>query len=72
MKKIFIAVVYEEKGKYFPYGIPIKSGQNIKPILEQTNTKAWHLCESRKQMDDMIQNWREQYKANGTYLYKGF
>lgn len=70
MKRIFIAAQTEENGKFYAFVIPIRTGENIKPILERyKNTEVFHLCESRKQADDLVIFWNESYKSNGTYLF---
>lgn len=70
MKKIFLAAVTEENKKYYSFVIPIRTGENIKPILERyKNTPVFHLCESRKQADDLVIFWNKCYKNNGTYLF---
>lgn len=70
MKKIFIAAVTEENEKFCAFVIPIQTGENLKPILERyKNTVIFHLCESRKQADDTVINWNNQYKQNKTYMF---
>jgi len=70
MKTIFIAAVDEWNGKYLAYTLPIKVGQNIKSIWgSQKNAIIFHLCESRKQADDLVIAWNQAYKNNGTYYF---
>lgn len=72
MKKIFIAAIEEENGKYYSFVIPIKTGENIKPILEEyKNVLVMHLCESRKQADDLVTTWNAAYRAYGRYMFEG-
>ena len=70
MKKIYLAAICEENEKYYPFVIPIQAGQNIKPILERyNNCPVFHLCETRKQADDLVISWRAEYKNNGSYMF---
>ena len=70
MKKIFLAAITEENGKNYAFIVPIRTGENIKPILERyKNTPVFHLCESRKQADDLVITWNEAYKNNGSYMF---
>ena len=70
MKSIFLTVVIQENGKNFAFVEVFRCGQNIKPMIERyKNAHIWHLCESRKQADNLAQFWNDCYKNNGTYLY---
>lgn len=70
MKNIFFAAITEENGKFYSFVVPVRTGENIKPILERyKNIPVLHLCESRKQADDLVTDWNEGYKANGKYIF---
>ena len=70
MKKVYIAAITEEDNKNYSFVIPIQAGQNIKPILERyNNCPVFHLCETRKQADDLVILWNKAYKNNGTYMF---
>lgn len=70
MKNIYIVLNQHENNKNFAFVEVMHTGQNIKPILERyKNADIWHLCETRKQADDLAQFWNRCYKNNGTYLF---
>ena len=70
MKNIFVVVVTEEDGKYYAIADTIHTGQNIIPIMQRyKDAVIIHLCETRRQADDLAFAWNNDYKRNGTYLF---
>ena len=70
MKKIFIAAQTVKDEKNYAFVIPIKTGENLNPILSRyANTPVFCLCESRKQADDLVIMWNQSFKSNGTYMF---
>lgn len=69
MKKIYIAIQVEEKGKYYAFAESIRTGENLKPFIERYNANIFHLCESRKQAEELVIRWNATYKANNNYLF---
>lgn len=69
MKKIFVVFVIEESGKYYAYADTIKTGENLIYYIKRAHCIICHLCESRRQADDLANRWNEEYKANDTYMY---
>lgn len=69
MKKIHLAIEIKENGKYYAFAETIRTGENIKPFIERYNADIFHLCETRKQAEDLVTRWTALYKANGTYLF---
>lgn len=68
MKKIFVVFVIEESGKNYAYADTIKAGENLAYYIKRANCIVCHLCETRKQADDLAIRWNEDYKANNTYI----
>lgn len=69
MKRIFLAVLTEENGKYYAFVLAIRTGENIKPFINRYNADIFHLCESRKQAAKIVTSWNALHKVNGTYLF---
>lgn len=70
MKRIYIVIQVEENGKYYAFRDAIRTGENLKPFIERhKNADVIHLCESRRQADEITIKWNATYKANGTYLF---
>lgn len=66
MKKIFLACIHEENGKFYAYVEPIKTGENLNNYLNRE--KIMHLCESRKQADQLVTAWNCGFRQNKTYF----
>lgn len=74
MKKIYIAIQTEEKGKFYAFAEIIRTGENLKILFDKYARKAkiFHICESRRQAEELTIKWNATYKANGTYLFDTF
>ena len=68
MKMIFVVFQQEQNGKYFAVADTIRTGQNLTAYIRRYNSKVCHLCESRKQAEEIAAAWNESYRANGTNL----
>ena len=69
MKKIYVVIQAEDNGKYYAFADAIRTGENLKPFIERYNANIFHLCESRKQAEELVIQWNATYKANNTYLF---
>ena len=69
MKKIYMVIPETENGKYYAFAETIKTGENLKPFINRYNANIFHLCETRKQAEEIAVRWNAAYKANGTYLF---
>lgn len=69
MKSIFVVIDYEENGKHCAVADTIHTGNNLVPIIKRYKANVCHLCESRKQADEIAMSWNAAYKAQGRYLY---
>jgi hypothetical protein len=70
MKKIYIVIQTDENGKFYAFADAIRTGQNLKPFIERyKNANIFHLCENRKQAEEIALRWNAVYKANNTYLF---
>ena len=69
MKMIFVVFSREIDGKRYAVADTIKTGNNLKSIIEGSEANICLLCESRKQAELSAIAWNESYKANGTYLF---
>lgn len=68
MKKIFVVLSQELNGKYFAVPDTIPVGENLIAYIKRYNSNICHLCESRKQAEDIANAWNESYRQNGTAL----
>lgn len=69
MKKIYMVISETENGKYYAFVETIKTGENLKPFINRYNANIFHLCETRKQAEEIAVRWNAVYKTNGTYLF---
>ena len=69
MKMIFVVVVTAENGKHSALADTIATGNNLVPILKRYNADICHLCESRREADELAQKWNEAYRQNGTNIF---
>ena len=69
MKMIFVVFSIIQDGKRYAIADTIRTGENLKSHLNRYNCDVCHLCESRKQAEQIAAVWNESYKANGTSLF---
>lgn len=69
MKMIFVVVVITENGKHYAVADTIQTGNNLIAILKRYNADICHLCESRREADELARKWNEAYRQNGTNLF---
>lgn len=70
MKTIFFVAVAEENKKCCAFVVPVRAGNNLRPIIERySDCPIFHLCETRKQADEIVCTWNDAYKRNGNYLF---
>ena len=70
MKMIFVAVTEEINGKYYAFADTIKTGENLVAAIEKYGSKCCHLCENRKQAEELADEWNKRYIKNGKYAFK--
>lgn len=68
MKMIFVVFVQEQNGKFCAIADTIRTGENLTAYIQRYKTNICHLCESRKQAEEIAVAWNKAYKANGTNL----
>ncbi len=69
MKMIFVVVVITENGKYSAFADTIATGNNLIAILKRYNADICHLCESRREAEELARKWNEAHRQNGTNLF---
>lgn len=69
MKMIFVVFSIEQGGKLYAVADAIRTGQNLTAYLQRYNSSVCHLCESRKEAEEIAMDWNESYKRNGTSLF---
>ena len=73
MKNTYIAAVTTENEKHYAYIIKIPGNANAWHILKDHNKHnslhIAHICETRKQAREVVQQWNEAYKSNGSYMF---
>lgn len=71
MYKIYVVIQAEDDGKYYAFADTIRAGENIKAFIDRYNADIFHLCENRKQAEEIAIRWNAVYKANNQYLFAG-
>ena len=69
MKKIYLAISVEENGKYYAFADTIKVGENLMVHVGRYKADVLHLCESKKEAEELVMRWNAVHKANGTFLF---
>lgn len=85
MNKIYMAVtvkqdrnenIFEPNGNreynpgYYSCVVPCKTGENLKFALDCIGgLQVAHLCNTKREAEDLVTAWNDSYKANGTYLF---
>ena len=69
MRMIFVVVVTTENGKHYAIADTIAVGNNLIAILKRYNADICHLCESRREADELALKWNDAYRQNGTNLF---
>ena len=69
MKMIFVVFNVEKDGKFHAIADTIKTGENLLVHFRRYNANICHLCESRKQAEEIAAAWNESYRKNKTNLY---
>ena len=64
MRNTYIAVIAEENGKRYAYGI------KVSPMLkDHKRLVAGNVCETKKRMVELVNNWNEGFRQNGCYMF---
>ena len=69
MKMIFVVVVTTENGEHYAFADTIAVGNNLIAILKRYNADLCHLCESRREAEELALKWNEAYRQKGTNLF---
>lgn len=69
MKMIFVVFNITQNGKYYAIADTIRTGENLLTHCSRYNADICHLCESRREAENLAAAWNEAYKANGSNLY---
>ena len=69
MKKNYIAVTIEENKKYYAYCLICGTNENLLAKLSIKGILHANICETKKAAQTLIEQWNNQYKANGTYMF---
>lgn len=69
MKMIFCVFSVNQNGKFYAVADTIRTGENLITHCRRYNSDICHLCESRKQAEEIAAAWNKAYKENGTNLY---
>lgn len=70
MKKVWLAKVVEENGLFYPYGVTTSTMENLTNYMD-SKTVILQVCESKKEMINIVTEWRKNYINNGTYMSGG-
>lgn len=70
MKMIFVVFDIEQDGKRYAVADTIRTGQNLAAYLQRYNSSVCHLCESRKEAEEIALDWNECHKRNGDSIFE--
>lgn len=70
MKMIFVVVTQTINGKNYAFADTIKTVENLSAYIARYGSNICHLCESRKQAEEIAYEWNESYKKNGTSIFE--
>lgn len=59
MKMIFVVFEFEQNGKRHAIAETIRTGENLLTYCRRYNADVCHLCESRKQAEQIAIEWNE-------------
>lgn len=70
MRNTYIAVIAEENGKRYAYGIKASTMLNLVAMLkDHKHLVAGNVCETKKHMVELVNNWNEGFRQNGCYMF---
>lgn len=69
MKRIYLAIQITKNGKHYAFADAIRTGENLKTLLQRYDTNILLVCESRAQAEGTVTKWNGIYKENGEYLF---
>jgi hypothetical protein len=69
MKKIYLATILEEKGKYYSHIIPCYENDNLLELLNDENYTVVLPCTTKKLATDYVEGWRMGFKNQGNYMF---
>lgn len=70
MKHTYFAVAIEENDKYYAYVVKCAEGDNVLCSLNSIKGIVHaNVCTTKKRAVELVNAWRTQYKANGSYLF---
>nr|DAF43343.1 MAG TPA: hypothetical protein [Siphoviridae sp. ctEJG5] len=68
-KSSYIAVQVTENGKNYAYAVKVSESDNLLSKLEIKGITAANLCGSRKEAEEVVTDWNEAFKNNGSYMF---
>ena len=68
-KKIWVAVVNKENDKLYSYAQPLTGNLKSSWVIENPNNIIVHLCDTKKEAYNLVEEWNKAYKENGTYMF---
>lgn len=70
MKKIYLVFSETKDGKRYAYTETIRAGENLKAYIKRfPSADVIQICETATQAAYLAEEWNEDYKNNGTYMY---
>lgn len=66
---IFVVFSIKQDGKQYAIADTIKTGENLLSHCRRYNSDICHLCESRKEADQIAIEWNRAYKENDTSIF---
>jgi hypothetical protein len=69
MRNNYFAIVIKEGDKLYSYALRVTSNYNIVSALNIKDIHIAHLCPTKKRCEEIVKEWNQSFKDNGTYLY---
>jgi hypothetical protein len=69
MKKIYVVISVIENGKRYAFADTLRTGENLLTNIGRYKTDTCHLCNTRREAEQLAISWNKIYLEEGTHLY---
>lgn len=69
LKKIYFGIQIEENGKYCAIVVQATDSDNLYSKLKIKNAVSANLYPTKKQAEEIVRMWNDDFMQNGTYMY---
>lgn len=68
-KNSYVAVQVTENKKNYAYAVKVSESDDLLSKLAIKGITAANLCRFRKEAEEVVTIWNENYKLNGSYMF---